>query len=352
MILKTTVAVFLFATTVSCTGPGMPPPLPDRSDAIIRGVNYVGISVSDLDKATDFYTKPADLKSVHDTVIKDSAVLDKLAAREGVAVQSRLLKSVNAQLRLMKFEHPSELAASTPVEEIQGSGFSHVCFQALKETNLYQHFLQAGGAPLGILGMVQLNPRNPVDYAYLRDPDGTIFEVEHVDVAALDLETPPKNDYRLRHVAIATPDVDRAANFYSVLLEEPDPRRVGGSGGFGGKKVDQLSGLSDAKIRMAWFQIRNVEFEIGQYLSHTPETPDVARPLDALGYNMVVFDVTSLDAAKEKLIEAGGTVVSEVEILDGGEIFFGRDPDLNLLGFQVLPAESAYSAKNFKDNGA
>lgn len=67
---------------------------------------------------------------------------------------------------------------------------------------------------------------------------------------------------------------------------------------------------------------------------------------------MIVFDVTYLTAAKEKLIAAGGTIESATHLLDGGEIFFGRDPDHNLLGFQRLNESSLYSAKNFKDDGS
>ena len=118
-----------------------------------------------------------------------------------------------------------------------------------------------------------------------------------------------------------------------------------------GEMVDDVSGIPGAKIEMAWFQLRNLELEIIQY--HEPETPPLSepRPFDALGYNMIVFDVTDLTAAREKLIAAGGEVVLETQSLQGGQIFFGRDPDGNLIGFQTLPADSPYSSKQFKDNG-
>jgi hypothetical protein len=95
-----------------------------------------------------------------------------------------------------------------------------------------------------------------------------------------------------------------------------------------------------------------MELEIAQYVSHPTDTPKTPRPIDALGYNMIVFDVTDLTTAKEKLIAAGGTIETEALPLDGGEIFFGRGPDNNLLGFQQLTKSSLYSAKNFKDDGS
>ena len=48
---------------------------------------------------------------------------------------------------------------------------------------------------------------------------------------------------------------------------------------------------------------------------------------------------------------AGGVIASEVGAMDGGEIFFVRDPDGNLLGFQKVPASAPVSSMNFVDNG-
>jgi predicted enzyme related to lactoylglutathione lyase len=200
--------------------------------------------------------------------------------------------------------------------------------------------------------MIQLNPKNPVEYAYVKDKDGAIVEVEHVDIAALNLPEPPKNQYRIRHFAIATPDIDRLVDFYSLFLEEKEPRRFGWwFWGISGEKVDKVSGLEDTELRMAWFQIRNMELEIAEYLSHPPIEPETPRPIDAPGYNMVVFDVSDLDAARDLFVKAGGTIVSDIESMDGGQIIFGRDPDGNLLGLQKVSNEAVVSSQNFKDNG-
>jgi len=49
--------------------------------------------------------------------------------------------------------------------------------------------------------------------------------------------------------------------------------------------------------------------------------------------------------------ESGGRIVSGVLAVDGGEAFFARDLDGNLLGFQDLPQESIFTSRNFPDNG-
>ena len=335
-------ALFLGA----CTGS------PEPVDTVFRGIHYVGVSVSDLDRSTAFYSEAADLTLVDDGVLERSPVIETLAGRSDVRAMTRLIKSSNAQLRFMQFENRSAAAQAAPRVEVYGPGIAHLCFQVAKKTETYERFLEAGATPIGAREMVQINPRRPVDYAYVHDADGIIIEVEHVDIAALDLDTPPKYDYRIRHISLATPDIDRAVEFYSILLDQKKPRRVGGGLiSLSGEHFDKVSGLPGTKLEFAWFQVRNLELEIIQYHSHPTEVPAEPRPVDALGYNMIVFDVTDLETAREKLIAAGGTVVTEAQAMDDGSILFGRDLDGNLLGFQVLAADAVLSSQNFEDSG-
>ena len=342
---KTIIGLFVILSLWSCAES------PEPGPPVVRGVNYVGVSVSDLESSTEFYSGAADLQLVENSVISDSPVMDALLGRTGVSAQTSLLKSSNAQLRFMQFDNRSTEANAAPKLEVHGPGIAHVCYQVAKKTNSYQRFLDAGAVHIGDRDMVQLNPKRPVDYAYARDADGIMFEVEHVDIAKLDLDTPPRYDYRIRQVSLATSDIDRAVKFYSALLDEKSPRRLGRLFSLSGEKLDKVSGLAGTKLEMAFFQVRNTELEIIQYVSHPTTTPETARPVDALGYNMIVFDVVDVDAAREKLINAGGTVVGDVKPMDGGQILFGRDPDGNLLGFQAVSSEAVFSSQQFKDNG-
>lgn len=321
------------------------------NNAVVQGVHYVGVAVSDLDKTAVVYHESADMREVDQKRLVDDAVINRLLGTENSVVDSRLMRSSNAQLRFMQFESPSAEAQKAGVLPVYGPGIAHVCYQVNQTTNTYQYFLEHGASPIGHPEMVQLNPKRPVFYAYARDHDNIMLEVEHVDVEALNLDTPPKNDYRIRHVSLATSNMDEIVDFYSVLLEEKHPRRIGRLMALSGEKVDQVSGLTNSEIAMSWFQTRNLELEIIQYKSHpTPKTV-TPRPFDAAGYNLIMFDVTSLEAAKEKLLAAGGTLVTEGQTLDDHEVLLGRDPDGNLLGFQVIGLDSAYSSKHFQDNG-
>lgn len=323
-----------------------------EDSALFHGVSYVGVSVSDLDQAASFYTEAANLQQVQQGTIENNKALDAIAQRQHVHAESKLLRGTNAQIRLMQFSNPATQSRSIAPIEVHGPGIAHVCYQVAGATETYQRFLAQGAQPIGNPEMVPLNPRNPVDYAYARDVDGIISEIEHIDFSQLPNSGEGRNRYRIRHVSLATPDMERLVAFYSSLLDQPEPRRVGLPDGLSGENFDHVSGYADARLEMSWFQLRNLELEIIRFMSH-PTTPlATPRPIDALGYNMIVFDVADLNQARDKFVAAGGSLEGEAEKMDGGEIFFGRDPDGNLLGFQVVGAEAAISSQNFDGNGS
>ncbi|NND67240.1 MAG: VOC family protein [Halioglobus sp.] len=329
----------LVVLLTACGGSGNAP------GAGIAGVAYVGLTVADLDASTQFYAA-ANLAEVPAAT---QGALEPIAQLAGKRPDTRLLRSSNAQLRLLQFSAgPTANGEAVPV---QGPGIAHVCYQVNKATGSYERFLAAGAVPIGAREMIQLSERNPVEYAYARDLDGVIFEVEHVDVTALELEQPPANDYRIRHVSIATPDIGAALNFYSALLGGQKPRRAGRFFSLSGEKVEQISGLENAALKMGWLQTLNLELEFVQYTSHPTARPVAPRPLVAPGYNMIVFDVADLSAAKESLLAAGGSVVSDATAMDGGQVLLGRDPDGNLLGFQIVDVAAPVSAHHFPNNG-
>jgi catechol 2,3-dioxygenase-like lactoylglutathione lyase family enzyme len=326
----------------------MPPP--ERVDnPVVEGVNFIGMTVSDLDATTSLYQDATNVQVVMDDRIENDLVFNELVGRDGAAVSTRLLTGVNAQLLLMQFDNPSTQAINTRSIDSNGPGIAHLAFQVILKTQTYQKFLEGGATHIGSLEMMK-NPKSQVSYAYIRDKDNIIVEIEHVDIDALDLPAPPKNDRRIRHISLATSDMDRAVTFYETLLQTENPRRYGHFFHNESEFIDNVSGLPESETEMAWFQVRNLELELIQYHNPVPPTLEV-KPLDATGFNMIVFDVTNIQAARDIFVQAGGKVVLEPSTVFGGEAFFGRDPDGNLLGFQALDPKSPFSAKKFKDNG-
>ena len=321
-------------------------------DAVVKGINYVAITVNDLDQATKLFGKVVDLKPVDERKMLKIPGSQSLLGRDGLMAKTRMMRSSNAQLRFVQFEDADVSSRAYPKVEVYGPGIAHVAFQVNQKTRAYSKFLAAGAKPVnGTSNMTTLNPDNPVKYAYARDANQTMYEFEHVNVAKLDRTTPPKYNYRIRHVALATPDFDRIVKFYSILLEQEEPRRLGRFINLQGEAFDSVSGLPDTKLKMAFFQVRNMELEIAQYISHPTKLPKKPRPMDAPGFSMIVFDADDLDAVRKKLIAAGGSIVSEARPMDGGEMMVARDPDGNLLGFQKVDSGSVFSSRNFAGDG-
>lgn len=316
-------------------------------DDVFIGVNYVGVVVDDLDSAANLYQSAFEASLIEDEPLDLAAWPSDIAPADLSEARSILIRSSNAQLRLMSFG--SELSGDAV--SVTGPGIAHVCFQAVDTTQPYSKALAAGAQPIGSEELVALSSRNPVKYGYITDPNGTITEVEEVDITQLDLPEPPKNTHRMRHVAFATPDLDTLTSFYSSLLGDQEPRRIGHWFRISGDNVDKVSGLEGSEIEMAWFQLRNLEIEIAQFHSHGTERASAPRPFNAPGYNIIMFDVSDLTKARQRVTDAGGTIVGESPSLDGAVTVFARDPDGNLLGFQQLPESSIYSAKNFDGNG-
>ncbi|MGJ8563566.1 MAG: VOC family protein [Alphaproteobacteria bacterium] len=320
-------------------------------DSVILGVNYVGLSTPSLDATETYYKTALATQTVDDQALDIDGSIGSLAPfLDDNKVEARLIRSSNSQIRLMSFPQTDASRAAKAVP-VNGPGIAHVCFQVAKSTSAYARVIEAGATPIGAPDLVHLNKKKPVYYGYVKDPHGVITEIEEVDVAALELPEPPKNAYRMRHVSLATPDIDAMITFYSALLGEQSPRRAGTRFPIGSEKTDGVSGLKGSKVEMAWYQISNLELEIFQYHSHPTGRPTKPRPINATGYNMIMLDVSNLDAARERIAASGGEIVAETNSLDGGTVLFTRDPDHNLLGLQVLPNGSVFSAKNFPDNG-
>lgn len=87
---------------------------------------------------------------------------------------------------------------------------------------------------------------------------------------------------------------------------------------------------------MVWFQIGNFEVEVIYYLSYMLEEFKELWLLMVFGYNMVVFEVDDVVVVVEVVMQVGGIVVFEFELIDGGMIQFGCDFDGNLFGFFVF----------------
>ena len=303
---------------------------PDTST--VKGINHIGLSVSDLDGSLSFYQAATSLGLANRQKINSHSVVERASGFQNEPIEVAILRGPNGYLELMQFD-PS---VTGPAQEmpVQGPGITHVCYQAPTPEDIYSRFKSQGASAVS-------RGTEPVDlggygvyYAYARDSDGIMFEVEHLD------EPKFEGAIWISHVALVTPDIDRLVGFYRHLLGVDPYRR---SDLVEGPRCDAVVDVDGARIRAAWFNAGNMILELWQYLHPATAEPGEPPPLEKIGYNKIAFEVDDLSHDYERLVASGVGFLSEpVEIAGIGEVY-ARDPDGNLISLLQLAPGSEMS---------
>jgi catechol 2,3-dioxygenase-like lactoylglutathione lyase family enzyme len=138
---------------------------------------HIGITVSDLDKMTNFYVKYFGFKAPERTgrfdenFIGDSPTLYRQPA--GVYSDMRMLTSdYGVTLELFQFSNGKQ----SPVFEWNMTGYHHLAFKVESIPKVYEQMLADG-----IEFFFPPKPRGPVDskvhWIFFKDPDGNMIEL-------------------------------------------------------------------------------------------------------------------------------------------------------------------------------
>ena len=279
------------------------------SGTAIKGIHHIGISVADVTTSAEFLEDAANLIRVGEGSFSGTGIASSAPSA------SMIMKGPNAYLELMQFD--SQTPEPVPVE---GPGFTHLCFQSPSEHLMYNGFKDAGATAVSWgEGPVDLGGYG-VHYAYLRDADKTMYEVEQVD------RPPFEGQVWIGHVALASHDIDRLVEFYSNVFGIEPYRRVNKATG---PRVDEVTGIKDARMRAAWFNVANMVFEIWEFVN--PVTPDTsaARPFEKVGYNKFAFEVSDLTKEITRLKARDVNFASEPLATPIGVEAYAADPDGN-----------------------
>jgi catechol 2,3-dioxygenase-like lactoylglutathione lyase family enzyme len=289
----------------------------------IKGIRYIGLTVSDIDATLGFYNKAVPYKLIKRYMIKGSAYDKSLLSKRHARVEVALVQMPNVFIQLTDFD-PGR-GAATVKRAVIGPGYTHICFQSPASDSAYPKFRKAG------LAMVSRGD-SPVDiggygitYAYGRDPDGTMIETEI-------LSSPRRNEAAwIGHVGNVTHDVDAMLSFYTKVLGYGPRRRLAQTSN---PKFDAIGDIDGVSLKAGWFGTRNVDLEFWQYV--TPKTTARAAPqrLDELGYNSVAFEVADIDAESARLVRLGVRLAGPVLRIDGWKIQHAYDADGNLFSVQ------------------
>ena len=145
---------------------------------MIKGINHIGISVSNLDRSIEFYRELLGLEVAVRRVF-EGAQYERLLALRGTRGTVALLKSHNAQIELFEFTNPSPKPGD-PNRPVCDHGITHICVEVTDIEGEYER-LKAAGVTFHC---------NPLDFSgvakaiYGRDPDGNVFELLEISKTA------------------------------------------------------------------------------------------------------------------------------------------------------------------------
>lgn len=143
--------------------------------AVIKSMNHVGISVSDLDRAIEFY---GDLLGM-DVLVRASfggEVYEAITGLPGARGEGAMLRSGDLQVELFKFDQPHTKPSETK-RRVSEHGISHFCIEVSDVQYEYDR-LKAAGVQFHCAPQVFGQMRA----TYGRDPDGNVFELLELPV--------------------------------------------------------------------------------------------------------------------------------------------------------------------------
>ncbi|NRA30234.1 MAG: hypothetical protein HRU11_08215 [Parvularculaceae bacterium] len=202
-----------------------------------------------------------------------------------------MLAGTNAFIAISKAEPGSSRLSAPALNDL---GLRHLCFQNRSIDKLSSALKIHGGSLFS--EPVDLGTGN--QYAYGRDPEGNIYELEGLHYA--DMHDRPW----IGHAAIVVSDLDSAIAFYGELLGSSVRNRlkIGPS-----RTSDKMSGFRDAVLEGAWLYAGNMLIELWQFIN--PASEDVELQGAVLA-NRLVFETTDAAESAKQAVALGASLES------------------------------------------
>jgi catechol 2,3-dioxygenase-like lactoylglutathione lyase family enzyme len=138
---------------------------------MIKGLNHVGISVTNLDAAIEFYTKMLDMEVAADFPFSGPRY-SQVMGLENAQGRMGVVRKGTLQLELFEFSHPSP-AHKDANHSVGDRGISHFGVEVTEIEATYERLLAAG---VRFHCPVVTFPGG-VKATYGRDQDGNVFEL-------------------------------------------------------------------------------------------------------------------------------------------------------------------------------
>lgn len=302
----------------------------------IKGVHHVGLAVTELEPMLDFYQASTDFTLIERKTVADNPAANTIFGQADLEFEYAVLESSSMRLELYQFA--TELNSTRKNMPVQGPGITHTCYQSAVANPLYDKFTTAGATIIS-------RGNEPVDvggygvrYAYARDPEGNIFELEEIDQELIrksgyDSNWQIQDDHtRMTQVAFATHDLNRLISFYAQILDI-NPYRAGSYSD--NQKLDEIADIDNLSLSATWFKMdgEGKVLEFWEYKNpKTVEKYQKTSPTQP-GYSFS-FEVGDIQQEYQRMSALGVSFIAPPQQLGDYLISFAHDPDGNVFSLR------------------
>ena len=302
---------------------------------IVKSVDRVGMTVSDMDRSVEFFSKALSFEKISDVEVAGSEY-ERLQGLFGVRMRTVRMKLGDEAIELTEYIAPK----GRPIPADSRSNdlwFQHIAIVVSDMDKAYQQ-LRANKAQHTSTDPQRIPDWNKaaagIKAFYFKDPDGHNLELIYFPPGKGNPKWQQKSGrlfLGIDHTAIAVSDTDRSLQFYRDVLG----MKLAGESENYGTEQEHLNNVFGSRVRISGLRAQTgpgVEFL--DYL-----TPRDGRPAPAdsrandLWHWQTAMGVGGADAAAEKLkaararlVSPGVAAISE-RALGFNKGFLVRDPD-------------------------
>jgi len=288
---------------------------------MIVGVHHLGVAVRSLDAVMPFYRAAAGLSTMSPTIGADDDI--------------RWLAGPNSYVALHRATTTD--ASTAQYTALNRPGIRHFCAQN-QDGALLETAVNSSGGRL-IAPLLDLGTGN--QYAYTRDPEANIMEIEGLPYAPVTQPT------WIGHIAIVTEDMDASLSVFSALLgTQPQGRRNIGPT----PQIDRMGGLNGALLEGAWLPAHNMLLEFWRFRAPKFEGVVERNSPHEPGYSHIAFETDDLEGDAAHLASLGGALIENILDLPSLNAVTARTVDGVIIKL-VQPTNAALSLSSLPDLG-
>ena len=312
------------------------------ADSATAGVMMVGVTVADLDRSIEFFTRVLDFEKVADTELAGGDI-ERLVGVFGSRIRVARLRLGGETLELTQYLAP-EGRPIPPGSRSNDRSFQHI---AIVVRDMDQAYARLRGAKVrfGSTGPQALPASNPnaggIRAFYFKDPDGHNLEVIWFPAGKGDPRwqgTTPRLFLGIDHTAIVVGSTEASLRFYRDLLGF----KVAGASRNYGTEQAHLNNVEGASLRITGLRLQaGPGVELLEYLTPVDGRPVPAdlTPADVIHWHTVIWNrsaeaVNLLAASGVPLVSRGATRLADPSLGYRGGVMV-KDPD----GHAVLLVE-------------